>query len=160
MTIENRRYCPKCDDNTVTLVNGPKGFFYACSNFRTTRCSFTQSQDAPALHPEGYKAEPGTGGPVEYSLESNVAQAQTRAAQVHAVTVLDEFASRHGMASCADIEQQLRDRIPGFGSIRDPKTLTDSERAQRGAVLGMFLGEGIKRMLQPLPYDKADRSTR
>ena len=158
--IENARYCPKCDDDTVRLKNGPNGFFYACTNFNMNRCSFTQGPNEPAQQRQAYQAPAGTGEPVEYTKESKVAQAQTQDAIQRATDMLDEFASHNGLASCAQIEQQLRDRIPGFGSVRDPKELTDAERAQRGKVLGEFLAEGIKRMIQPLPYDKADRSVR
>ena len=160
MTIENRRYCPKCDDDTVQLIQGANGWFYACLNYRTTRCDFTQSSNAPAMTREAYKAPASDGEPAAYTLESKVAQAQTRDAQDRATVMLDEFAAKHGMASCAQIEQQLRERIPGFGTVRNPKDLTQAERDQRGAILGEFLAEGIKRMIQPLPYDKADRSQR
>ena len=158
--IENARYCPVCDDNTVKLKNGPNGFFYACTNFRLNRCTFTQGVDVPPEQRKAYQAPDSDGEPAEYSRVSNVAQAQTRDALERSTAALDEFAAAHGLASCDQITQQLRERIPGYGTIRNPKDLTDDERAQRGLVLGEFMAEGIKHMIQKLPYDPADRSHR
>ena len=157
-----RRYCPHCDDDTLVLRSTPYGFKYGCMNYTNPdiKCSVMQPAEQPAFERQAYQAPAGTGEPVEYTIESKIAQLQTREAVLRATESLDEFASHNGLASCAQIEQQLRDRIPGFGTVKNPKDLTQAERDVRADVLGEFLREGIKRMLRPLPYDKADRSQR
>ena len=157
-----RRYCPSCDDVTLILRSTPNGFKYGCMNYTdpAIKCKFMQPAGEPEIQPEAYKAAESTGGPVEYTIESKIAQRQTQDAITIATFRLDEYAAHNGLASCAQIEAQLKERIPGFGTVRNPKDLTQAERDQRGAVLGEFLREGIKRVLQPLPYDKTDRSVR
>jgi hypothetical protein len=152
-----RRYCPECDDDTLQLRSGPKGFFYGCINFTSAaRCGVTQATAAEPFHRPGYNPEPGIlSGPVEYSLESKVAQAQTRHTIHHGITELDLLAAKRGMASCADIDGQLRGEIPGFGKAYDD--LTDEERHAHADVLGPFLATAIRRMINPLPYDKTTR---
>ena len=157
--IENRRYCPDCDDNTVQLREGRNGFFYGCINYQQG-CKFTQAKDAP---PAARQLPGGTdapiGKPVDYSRESLIAQAQTRDAQSRGTAELDEMAAKKGMVSCADIMQQLQARVPGFGTV-SVSQLDEAERHHRADVLGEFLSSAVHRMIQPLPYDKNDRSGR
>lgn len=150
---QNRRYCPKCDDDTVKLRTGPNGFFWGCMNFRSKGCSFTQPKDTPpAARPLPDGSAP-SGQPVDYSLESLIAQEQTRDTVPRGTAELNEWAVKRGMASTDEILQQLGSKVPGFGTVAyDQMSVT--ERHQRAAVLGEYLGNAVRRMIQPLPYDK------
>lgn len=139
MTIENRRYCPNCDDNTMILRMGQFGQFYSCLNRNNPqiKCTFTQPASEQPHYREGVP-EPAVTEP--FIPPRTIPQpSQIKMEQ-----------------GAAEIEAAAKAHF-GDEWVMKYEDMPDERRLARA---DYFMALMPKSIFRPLPYNPANRSDR